>query len=102
MLDLELLVEALLVGRRREPLAAEDQLAAADLELELGGVDAGQVGAHDRPRRVADVVDVDGGEKPPRRRGASPRSKTSPNSSSISRRMRSKLAKRSRSGTPER
>src|SRR5215210_385832 len=30
-----------------------------------------------------------------------PRSKTSPNSSSISRRMRSKLANRSRSGTPQ-
>src|SRR4029079_18960090 len=38
------------------------------------------------------------GEKPPRRTGAIPRSKTSPNSSSISRRMRSKLANRSRSG----
>ena len=60
VLDLELLVQALLVGRRREPLAAEDQLAPADLELELGRVDPGQVGAHDRPRRVADVVDVDG------------------------------------------
>src|SRR3954468_7947688 len=39
------------------------------------------------------------GEKPPRRVGASPvRSKTSPKSSSISRRMRSKFANRSRFG----
>ena len=63
VLDLELLVDALLVGRRREPLAGEDQLAAADLELELGRVDARQVGAHDRARRVADVVDVDRGRE---------------------------------------
>ena len=44
-------------------MAGEDQLAAADLELDSAGVDAGEVGAHDRPRRVADVVDVDGGRE---------------------------------------
>jgi hypothetical protein len=40
-------------------MAGEDQLAAADLEVDVAGVDAGQVGAHDRARRVPDVVDVD-------------------------------------------
>ena len=35
------------------------ELAAADLELDLVRVDPRQVGADDRPRRVARVVDVD-------------------------------------------
>jgi hypothetical protein len=60
VLDLELLVEALLV-LGGSPVAGEDQLAAADLEVDVVGVDAREVGAHDRPRGVADVVDVDGG-----------------------------------------
>ena len=95
VLDLELLVDALLAALG-PAVAGQHELAPADLELDLRRVDAGQVGPHDGPRRVGRVVDVDGGREaaPPR---ASRRSKTSPNSSSISRRMRSKLANRSRS-----
>ena len=96
--DLELLVEAAL-GVVGAAMAGDDELAALDLERQLVRVDAGQLGLHDGARRVALVEDVDGGEKPPRLAGARPvRSKTSPKSSSISRRMRSKFANRSRSG----
>ena len=104
VLDLELLVEALLVLRRAPRWPAEDQLAPADLEVDVG---AGRCRRGRRARPPA------AGRRRSRRRrrarsrrggaGRRPRSKTSPNSSSISRRMRSKLAKRSRSDTsPER
>ena len=70
-LDLQLLVDAI-VGRRAFGLAVagEHELAALDLQLHRVGVDAGQVGAHDRARRIAGVVDVDGGREaaPPARR----------------------------------
>ena len=97
VLDLELLVDALLLGLGRAAVAGEDQLAAADLELDLGGADAGELGAHHRARRVGGVVDVDRRRERAAAARRRPRPKTSPNSSSISRRMRSKLAKRSRS-----
>ena len=92
VLDLDLLVEPALGPRRQAP-ADEQQLAPADLDLDLVGVDAGELGVDDRPRRVVDVEDVDRGENAARRRCGS---KTSPNSSSTSRRIRSKFAKRSR------
>ena len=73
-LDLELLVDAVVGGRAlRLAIAREDQLAAADLQLHGVGVDPGEVGAHDRARRVARVVDVDGGREaaaPARRKAA--------------------------------
>ena len=96
-LDLELLVDAVVGRRLGLAVAGEDELAAADLQLDCVRVDPGEVGADDRPRRIARVVDVDGGREaaaPARREAAI---ETSPNSSSISRRIRSKLAKRSRS-----
>ena len=97
VLDLQLLVDAV-VAALGVPLAGEDELAPADLQLDLVGVDPREVGAHHRARRVATRS-----RRRPRARsrrggaGDRPRSRTSPNSSSISRRIRSKLAKRSRS-----
>jgi hypothetical protein len=60
VLDLELLVDGIL-RRRRVVLTVtrQHELAAGDLELDRVGVDPREVGAHDRARRVADVVDVD-------------------------------------------
>ena len=56
--DLELLVDAALgVGRPAVP--GEDQLAPVDLQGELVGVDAGQLGLDDGARRIALVEDVD-------------------------------------------
>src|SRR4051812_43905735 len=58
MLDLELLVDATLdVGLAT--VAGERQLAALDLEPEVPGVDAGELGVDDRARRVVGVEDVD-------------------------------------------
>ena len=62
VLDLELLVHAVLAGLGGAP-AGQDQLAPADLERDPVRVDAGEVGADDRARRVAGVVDVDGGRE---------------------------------------
>jgi EAL domain-containing protein (putative c-di-GMP-specific phosphodiesterase class I) len=63
-LDLELLVDAV-VGRALLglPVAREHELASAHLELDGVRVDPGEIGAHDRARRVARVVDVDGGRE---------------------------------------
>ena len=63
VLDLELLVHPLLLGLGSPPLPGDDQLAAADLQLDLGRADAGELGAHDRARRLGDVVDVDRGRE---------------------------------------
>ena len=41
-------------------MAGDDELAALDLQLDLVGVDAGELGVDDRARRVALVEDVDG------------------------------------------
>ena len=68
-LDLELLVDAAL-GVGRPAVAGDDQLAALDLEAELVGVDARELGVHDRARRVAVVEDVDARART--RRGARP------------------------------
>jgi hypothetical protein len=98
--DLELLVDAV-VGLRRAAVAGQHELAPLDLQRDLGGIDAGELGLHDGARGGGLpllVEDVDGREKPPPRRAPSPGPKTSPKSSSISRRIRSKFAKRSRSG----
>ena len=67
--DLELLVHPAL-GIGRAAMAGDQQLAALDLQAQLGGVDPRELGVHDRARRVALVEDVHGGEKPPRRRAA--------------------------------
>ena len=56
--DLELLVDAAL-GVGRPAVAGEDELAAVDLQRELVGVDAGQLGLDDGARRIALVEDVD-------------------------------------------
>ena len=56
--DLELLVDAAL-GVGRPAVAGEHELAAVDLQRELVGVDAGQLGLDDRARRIALVEDVD-------------------------------------------
>ncbi len=63
MLDLELLVEALLVGVLRAPLAGDDQLAPADLELDLRRAHPGELGAHHGARGIGRVVDVDRGRE---------------------------------------
>ena len=96
VLDLDLLVEPAL-GLLGAALAGDQQLAPADLERHVVDVHAGEVGLDDRARRVVRVEDVDATARSPRPRNPV-RSNTSPNSSSISRRIRSKLAKRSRSG----
>ena len=63
VLDLDLLVEApaRLVGAA---LAGDQQLAAADLERHVLDVDARELGLHDRPGGVVDVVDVDRRREP--------------------------------------
>ncbi len=57
--DLELLVEAAL-GVVGAAMAGDDELAALDLERQLVGIDAGQLGLHDGARGVALVEDVHG------------------------------------------
>ncbi len=59
VLDLDLLVDAALGLVQRAPAAGDDQLASADLQVDLADVDPGQLGGDDRPRRIADVGDVD-------------------------------------------
>ena len=62
VLDLELLVDAALdVGLAA--VAGERQLAALDLEPEVAGVDAGELGVDDRARRLVGVEDVDRGRE---------------------------------------
>ena len=51
-------------------MPGEDELAALDLQRQLVGIDAGQLGLHYGARRIALVPDVDGGREaaaPPRR-----------------------------------
>ncbi|MEZ5120789.1 MAG: hypothetical protein R2736_04305 [Solirubrobacterales bacterium] len=64
MLDLDLLVDAVLGVVGQAAAAGDDQLATADLEVDLVDVDAGELGGDDRPRRVADVGDVDARGEP--------------------------------------
>ena len=63
MLDLELLVDAAL-GVGLAAMAGERELAALDLEAEVAGVDAGELGMDDRARRVVGVEDVDRRREP--------------------------------------
>jgi hypothetical protein len=44
-------------------VAGEHELAAVDLQRELVGIDPGQLGLHDRARRIALVEDVDRGRE---------------------------------------
>jgi hypothetical protein len=57
VLDFELLVEAATL-LRRPALAGDHELAAADLERDVGGIYRGEVDLHNRSRRLVGVVDV--------------------------------------------
>ena len=70
--DLELLVDAAL-GVGRAAVAGETSSRPSISSVDLVGVDAGQLGLHDRARRVALVEDVDGGREAAAPAGARPR-----------------------------
>jgi hypothetical protein len=44
-------------------VAGEDELAAVDLERQLVGIDAGELGLDDRARGIAFVEDIDRGRE---------------------------------------
>ena len=103
-LDLDLLVDPAL-GFGHGPLTGDHELAPADLERDPVELHARQLGPHDRlGLAVVAVVEVDAGREARLRGESAPRTpspQTSPKSSSISRRMRSKFDEAGRAAGPQ-